>query len=242
MEKYLKNILVFKNLLTIISKQIRKKTCTNKDCEKLLNVFRRTRSLNKNDGDCQNYQAAGTISLHTINMKRKNFLLTSLFAIPMDAFAQLKGFIRTNKGIKVAAGQDRFENPKYGPFIYSITRIYRDFCSLHIIILLGFGFGIRVPLYFIASPVVYSLITFLLTLKNPKWWFSNVVCICFVPFIYWYPLLWNDGKINWTDAVHFTDSSPMLLILPLTFSISTFVSLSVTRLKKTAGKAANRHT
>ncbi len=50
-----------------------------------------------------------------IIMKRKNFLLTSLFAIPVSAFAELKRFIRTNKGIKVAAGQDRFNGEiKFG--------------------------------------------------------------------------------------------------------------------------------
>ncbi len=41
-------------------------------------------------------------------MKRRNFLLTSLFAIPIGAFAKLKNFIRPGKGFKVAAGQDRF--------------------------------------------------------------------------------------------------------------------------------------
>ncbi len=104
----------------------------------------------------------------------------------------------------------------------------------HIIILLGFGYGIRVPLYFLAYPIVYSLIAFLLALKNQKWWFSNVACICIIPFIYWYLLLWSDGKMYWTDAINVTDSSAMLLILPFTFLIATFVSLSVAKFKKSA--------
>lgn len=48
-------------------------------------------------------------------MKRRNFLLTSLFAIPIGAFAKLKNFIRPGKGFKVAAGQDRFNGDiKFG--------------------------------------------------------------------------------------------------------------------------------
>lgn len=102
----------------------------------------------------------------------------------------------------------------------------------HIIILLGFVFGIRVLLYFLAYPIVYSLIGFLLTLKNHNWWFSNVACICFIPFIYWYLLLWSDGKMHLTNAVNFSDSSAMLLILPFTFMISTLVSLLAAKFKK----------
>jgi|ERR1035437_66250 hypothetical protein len=108
----------------------------------------------------------------------------------------------------------------------------------HIIILLGFGSGIRFPLYFLAYPIVYSLIVFLLTRRNPKWWFSNVICICLIPFIYWYVLLWNDGKIHWTDAINVTDSSGMLLILPFTFLIAAFVSLSVSKFKKPAQQSS----
>ena len=48
-------------------------------------------------------------------MKRRHFLLTSLFAAPAEAFAHFAKFIRTNKGFKVAAGQDRFNGEiKFG--------------------------------------------------------------------------------------------------------------------------------
>ena len=41
-------------------------------------------------------------------MKRKHFLLAPLLAFPLGAFARFKNFIRPKKGIKVAAGKDRF--------------------------------------------------------------------------------------------------------------------------------------
>lgn len=44
-------------------------------------------------------------------MKRRNFLLTSLFALPISSFTRFKEFIRSKKGIKVAAGEDRFGEP-----------------------------------------------------------------------------------------------------------------------------------
>ena len=48
-------------------------------------------------------------------MKRRNFLLTSLFAVPFGAFARLKNFVRPNKGVKVVAGQDRYNGEiKFG--------------------------------------------------------------------------------------------------------------------------------
>src|SRR5687768_7313784 len=92
----------------------------------------------------------------------------------------------------------------------------------HIIILLGFGLGITVPLYFIAYPAVYALLAFLLTKRNPTWWLSNVICILLIPFIYWYLLLWDISKQHWTNAITFTDAGGMLLILPFTFMAATF--------------------
>ena len=102
----------------------------------------------------------------------------------------------------------------------------------HIIILIGFGSGIKIPLYLLAYPIVYSSLVFVLTRRKTDWWFSNVVSICLIPFLYWYLLLWSDGKINWTDAINFKDSSSMLLIIPFTFLIATLVSLTVFKNKK----------
>jgi len=58
-------------------------------------------------------------------------------------------------------------------YLLPITLGFAGMFIAHIIILLGFGSGIRFPLYFLAYPIVYSLIVFLLTRRNPKWWFSK---------------------------------------------------------------------
>lgn len=48
-------------------------------------------------------------------MKRSQFLLTTLLAIPIGSFARFKNFIRTNKGFRVAAGQNRMNvETKFG--------------------------------------------------------------------------------------------------------------------------------
>jgi mannose-6-phosphate isomerase-like protein (cupin superfamily) len=43
-------------------------------------------------------------------MKRSHFLLTLLTAIPVGTFAKIKKLVRPKKGIKVAAGEDRFHD------------------------------------------------------------------------------------------------------------------------------------
>jgi hypothetical protein len=110
----------------------------------------------------------------------------------------------------------------------------------HIIILLGFGLGIKSPLYFIAYPIVYALIALLLTRRSPDWWLSNVICICLIPFIYWYPLLWIDGKFHSANAMDFRDSSGILLILPFTLIASAFISFNEFKHKKLTEAAANK--
>lgn len=97
----------------------------------------------------------------------------------------------------------------------------------HIIILMGFGFGIKFLLYVVAYPVVYTLLAFLLTRSNPQWWLSNSICILLIPLLYWYLLLLNSGKHPLTVDIIFTDSSGMLLILPLTFALAVFISFYV---------------
>ena len=102
----------------------------------------------------------------------------------------------------------------------------------HIIILSGFGLGLKFPLYFVASPGVYSLIVFFLTGSNTKFWFTNAIFICVIPFIYWYLLMWDDGKLHWSNAIKFTNSSGMLIIMPFTFLVAILVSLLVYKFKK----------
>jgi len=97
----------------------------------------------------------------------------------------------------------------------------------HIIILMGFAFGIKFLLYVVAYPVVYTLLALLLTRSNPQWWLSNSICVLLIPSLYWYILLLNSEKPPFTVKIIFTDSSGMFLILPLTFVLAVFISFYV---------------
>jgi quercetin 2,3-dioxygenase len=44
-------------------------------------------------------------------MRRRKFLLLPIFAVPLSTFARFKQVLREKKGIKVAAGEDRFNEP-----------------------------------------------------------------------------------------------------------------------------------
>lgn len=46
----------------------------------------------------------------TLQMKRRNFFLTPLFALPIGSFAKLSGLFRVTKPFKVDAGKDRFND------------------------------------------------------------------------------------------------------------------------------------
>ena len=97
----------------------------------------------------------------------------------------------------------------------------------HIIILMGFAFGIKFLLYVVAYLVVYTLLALLLTRSNPQWWLSNSICVLLIPSLYWYILLLNSEKPPFTVKIIFTDSSGMFLILPLTFVLAVFISFYV---------------
>jgi hypothetical protein len=101
----------------------------------------------------------------------------------------------------------------------------------HILILLGFGLGIKYPLYFIDYPVVFALIGFVLTSRHPHWWISNVICICIIPFIYWYLLLWKDGEFHFANAIEWKTSSGMILVLPFTLIVAALIAYSEYRHK-----------
>ena len=122
-------------------------------------------------------------------------------------------------------------------FLLPISLGFAGMFMAHFIILLGFGSGIKVPLYAVAYPVVYTLLAFLLTRSNPQWWLSNSICVLLIPFTYWYLLLLNSERPSLTMGTIFTNSSGMFLILPFTFLLAVFVSFSVFKRKIREEKA-----
>ena len=112
-------------------------------------------------------------------------------------------------------------------YLLPISLGFAGMFMAHIIILMGFAFGIKFLLYVVAYPVVYTLLALLLTKSNPQWWLSNSICVLLIPSLYWYILLLNSEKPPFTVKIIFTDSSGMFLILPLTFVLAVFISFYV---------------
>ena len=112
-------------------------------------------------------------------------------------------------------------------YLLPISLGFAGMFMAHIIILMGFAFGIKFLLYVVAYPVVYTLLALLLTKSNPQWWLSNSICVLLIPSLYWYILLLNSEKPPFTVKIFFTDSSGMFLILPLTFVLAVFISFYV---------------
>ena len=112
-------------------------------------------------------------------------------------------------------------------YLLPISLGFAGMFMAHIIILMGFAFGIKFLLYVVAYPVVYTLLALLLTRSNPQWWLSNSICVLLIPSLYWYILLLNSEKPPFTVKIIFTDSSGMFLILPLTFVLAVFISFYV---------------
>jgi hypothetical protein len=101
----------------------------------------------------------------------------------------------------------------------------------HIFILLGFGSGVQFPIYIFTYPVVYPLIAIILTRLNPRLWLTNAILANALPFIYWYLLLWSDGKMNIQGALNLRESSGMLLIMPVTLGLACITAFAASRLR-----------
>ena len=95
----------------------------------------------------------------------------------------------------------------------------------HFFVLLAFGSGVKFPIYIFVYPVVYPLLSVALTLKHQRLWLSNAVLVCTVPFLYWYLLLWTDGKIN-ISSFHLLQDTGLLVVMPATVALSCFASFS----------------
>jgi hypothetical protein len=103
------------------------------------------------------------------------------------------------------------------------------FAAHILLLLLVVALSLEFMPYIISYPIVYGVLAFLLTRNNTGWWLSNVIYLLLIPFVYWYWLLWSDGKLGWPTTVNFNDSGGMMVILPVTFLIAFFISLGVYR-------------
>ena len=76
---------------------------------------------------------------------------------------------------------------------------------------------------------VYPLTAAILTSSNPRLWVTDAIFVNAVPFLYWYLLLWSDGKVGLEAALSWQTSSVMLLIMPVTIGLSLAVGFIVAK-------------
>jgi hypothetical protein len=93
----------------------------------------------------------------------------------------------------------------------------------HIFVIVGFGLGIGYPVYWATYPVIYPLLIAGLLRKNSRLWLTDAILLNAFPLLYWYILMWSDGKFSIENALEWQSSSGMMLIMLLTMGLTVAV-------------------
>jgi uncharacterized membrane protein len=115
---------------------------------------------------------------------------------------------------------------------FSVALGFLGMFIAHIVIITGFILGIRIPIYFVAYPIVYSLLGLLQTWSHPQRWISSSIFVHLLPWLFWYVLLWRDGRMNLEAAMNFSDSSQMIVILPLSLALTCLSTFILSRYRR----------
>ena len=91
--------------------------------------------------------------------------------------------------------------------------------------------GINFMAYVIVYPLIYPLLAILLTLFAPRSWLTNAIFLCLIPFLYWYVLLWSDGRLN-AASFSWYQSSGMSLIILLALGLSALAAFAASKLRR----------
>ena len=67
--------------------------------------------------------------------------------------------------------------------------------------------------YLIVYPIIYPGLAVVLTIVNPRLWLTNALFLCIIPALYWYVLLWMDGRLNLRDFSLLESSGMSVIIL-----------------------------
>jgi hypothetical protein len=104
--------------------------------------------------------------------------------------------------------------------------------TCHIFILFGFGLGIQHPIYWATYPIIYPMLVVLLLRKNPQMWLTDAIFLNAFPLLYWYILLWSDGKFTLEAALEWKSSSGMLVIMIVTIGLTVAVGFIASQREK----------
>jgi hypothetical protein len=99
----------------------------------------------------------------------------------------------------------------------------------HFGLFLFYEAGIKVVAYLFVYPIVYPLLTATLTFAESSLWLTNALFVCAIPFLYWYALLWSDGKLN-PNSFSLFESSGMSVIILLALGLSLLVGFVISKM------------
>jgi hypothetical protein len=109
--------------------------------------------------------------------------------------------------------------------------------ACHVGLFLCYLAGIKFMAYLIVYPIVYPALTVVLTIVESRLWLTNAIFSCIIPFLYWYTLLWTDGRLNLHDLSLF-ESSGMSVIILLALGLSIVLGFVVSKLRRSKQAAA----
>jgi hypothetical protein len=103
--------------------------------------------------------------------------------------------------------------------------------ACHIGLFICYEAGIKFMAYLIVYPIVYPGLTIVLTIAKPRLWLTNAILLCSIPILYWYILLWTDGRLNLHDF-SLLESSGMSVIILLALGLSIVLGYFVSKLRR----------
>jgi len=99
----------------------------------------------------------------------------------------------------------------------------------HFGLFLFYQVGIKFVAYILVYPIVYPLLTATLTFAESRLWLTNALFVCTIPFLYWYALLWGDGKLD-PNSFSLFESSGMPAIILLALGLSLLVGFVISKM------------
>lgn len=93
---------------------------------------------------------------------------------------------------------------------------------------LAFSMGVS---YTFSYLIVYSTLAMLQGARHSQLLLVRILFLCLAPSLYWFFLLWSDGMLS-LNKISFSDSTSMIVIMPLTFAFSCIAAYSASWFKK----------
>lgn len=106
------------------------------------------------------------------------------------------------------------------------------FICLFLLLLFTFYWGLSFGLsYALSYLLVYPFLAVVLALRYREPSSIVALVLCLSPTLYWFFLLWSDGKLH-INGMSFSDSTIMMIVMPLTLALSCLAAFATYKLKK----------